>query len=151
MVYDRNAQFQSFATSLVTGFLMMLGKFNIDSFCQDAGPILGPITYCTFAVTVILILLNMFITLLTDSFSQIRREYNEQNPDEDSLLLTFFKSKILPSVQGMVSFGKKKGRSNTNQRAEQYVETSQLLETRTDYLMHAVKCQARSSGDQLKE
>ena len=94
LVYDRNSQFQSFSTSLVTGFLIIIGKFNVDSFIHDTGDVFGSIVYSIFVVSMVIVLLNMFITLLTDRFSRIRKDYKENLHHEDSMFLTYIKQKV---------------------------------------------------------
>lgn len=139
MVYDRNEQFQSFATSLVTGFLMMLGKFNVDSFSQDA-PIIGPMVYCLYAVTIIMVLLNMFITLLSDSFSQIRREYKESSgPNDESLLVMYFKTKVMPSFKAAFdSIRRKKDKYAPSDDSIEYSTQTASFEAKTSRLVNRI-------------
>lgn len=136
MVYDRNDQFQSFATSLVTGFLMLVGKFNVDSFCQDA-PIIGPMVYCLYAVAIIMGLLNMFITLLSDSFSEVRREFKESNElNDDSLLVMYFKSRVFPSLKA--AFDSVRGSSKYKMAKDsiEYKDNTAEFEAKTTQLVH---------------
>ena len=104
LVYDRNSQFQSFTTSLITGFLIIIGNFNVDNFIHDAGYIFGSIVYCIFVVTIILVLVNMFITLLTDRYSRIRKSYKEDHHHEDSLFLTYIKQKMWQIRNKLIHF-----------------------------------------------
>lgn len=141
MANDRNFQFQSFARSLVTGFLMIIGKFNVDSFCQDVG-IVGPIVYCGFTLLIALVLLNMFITLLTDKFSQIRKEMKEIEGEEDSLIVQYFKTSVWPSM--ISQFKSIKGNREKYQvESPDYKDTYQVLAIKTDKLTYFVNDQAQ--------
>lgn len=88
MLYSVNSQFQSFAVTLMTGFAMLLGKFSADSFVNDSGA-LGYIVFTTYSLVMIIVLLNLFITILSDSFAKIRKEFLEE--EKDSIFVAYFK------------------------------------------------------------
>lgn len=90
---DRNSQFQSFAVSVMTGFLMIIGKFNVDSFTRDVGSIVGCIIYSSFVITMAMILLNMFISIFTDNFTRIRAD-SKKRAAKDSLIWLYIKAKL---------------------------------------------------------
>lgn len=131
MVFDRNVQFQSFSSSLMTGFLMLIGKFNVDSFCSDAGATIGPIVYCLFTSIMIMALLNLFITIMSAEFSKIRKEYSEQEPEEP-LFWMLYQGRVLPSIKSVLKFR----RSNRNQvnRDQVYHNTLTTLDSRVSRL-----------------
>lgn len=137
MVNNSNDQFKSFATSLVTGFLMMLGKFNVDSFCQDAG-VVGTIVYCGYVVTVILVLTNLIIAVMSDKFSKIRAEQKAKEIDEPSPIWLLLNNKLFGPVKSSLGMDKKRKRNELNKKASQYQDPTQLLEKRTLNLVEQI-------------
>ena len=93
LVIDRNVQFRTFPTSLVTEFLLIIGKFNVNSFVSDAG-LLGSIIYVIYATIMIIILFNFFISILSAHFSFERNKYKEEHQGEDSIVWMFLMNRV---------------------------------------------------------
>lgn len=146
MVYDRNEQFKSFAASLMTGFLMIIGKFNVDSFTHDSGGVLGTLVFSLFVVTMVLTLLNMFITLLSDRFSKIRSDYKTDHKDEDSLMLEYAKANILPIVHSILNKFKKKEENDAQEPSNQKIKMKNVpdtFESKASELIHRVNIKTK--------
>lgn len=95
---------QSFSTvikSAETCLQMLLGRFNFNAM-QEASPLLGPAFFFFYVITVAYILINMFLVILNESFSQVRRDLSKQSNDYE--LVEFMISR-LKTLTGM---GKKK-------------------------------------------
>ena len=57
-----------------TTFQIMLGKIDVSRIQQDELVILGPIIFSAYNVAVIFFVLNIFISIITDSFDKVRAE-----------------------------------------------------------------------------
>lgn len=140
MVNDRNVQFKSFSSSLITCFLMLVGKFSVESFEHDAAYILGPLVYSIFTLTMVMLLLNMFISILTCEFEKIRTEFLQVR--SDPLALVFYRSKILPHVRSVFESMTSKKKS-VKRAGLKYVD-------RIDMLKPAINRLVQFSSDQKK-
>ncbi|CAD5112526.1 DgyrCDS1737 [Dimorphilus gyrociliatus] len=97
---------QTFATvikSAETCLQMLLGRFNFNAM-QEASPLLGPVFFFFYVITVAYILINMFLVILNESFSQVRRDLSKQSNDYE---LVEFMIRRLKTWTGMDK--KKKG------------------------------------------
>jgi hypothetical protein len=61
---------------------MLIGKFNFNAM-QGASPVLGPLFFFCYVVTVYYILINMFLTILNDSFACVRRDIELQSNEHE--------------------------------------------------------------------
>jgi polycystin 1L2 len=69
----------TFFKSVETGFLLMLGKFQLSDMLA-ANPVCSVIFYMTFNVFVIMVLLNMFVSMISDAFEQAKEEEKNGDP-----------------------------------------------------------------------
>jgi hypothetical protein len=69
----------TFFKSVETGFLLMLGKFALSQMLL-ANPACSVIFYMTFNIFVMMILLNMFITMISDAFERAKDEEKDGDP-----------------------------------------------------------------------
>jgi hypothetical protein len=76
--------FASLIKSMESAFLIMLGKSNASEFIQ-AYPILGPLIYSSYNVIMLCFALNIFISIITDAFSELRVE-EKLKPNEFDLI-----------------------------------------------------------------
>ncbi|KAL8606997.1 hypothetical protein ACOMHN_041386 [Nucella lapillus] len=85
-------KYSSFIGSVVSGILMMMGKFDIYTMTM-AEPILTQIFVFLFVVSVTFIIVNMFVSILTETFSAVREDVSKQANDYEiiSFMITRFK------------------------------------------------------------
>jgi len=85
LIYGSDLQsYSSFIYSMEGAFLMMLGKSSASDFIQ-ANPILGPFIYACYNVVILCFALNIFISIITDAFDELREEAKIK-PNEFDLL-----------------------------------------------------------------
>eukprot|EP00069_Balaena_mysticetus_P006766 bmy_18919T0 len=67
--------FSTFQNSIFTQFRIVLGDFNFAGI-QQASRILGPIYFITFIFFVFFVLLNMFLAIINDTYSEVKADYS---------------------------------------------------------------------------
>ncbi|XP_003829287.1 polycystin-2-like protein 2 isoform X12 [Pan paniscus] len=67
--------FSTFQNSIFAQFRIVLGDFNFAGI-QQANPILGPIYFITFIFFVFFVLLNMFLAIINDTYSEVKADYS---------------------------------------------------------------------------
>ncbi len=83
LIYDSHSLgYSSFIKSMESAFLIMLGKSNASDFIRTYS-ILGPIIYSSYNVIILCFALNLFISIITEAFDELRREYQEKLNDFD--------------------------------------------------------------------
>ena len=81
LIYSIQIQnFSTFVNSAETCLQMFLGRFNFYAMQANA-PFLGPFFFFIYVVTVAYILINMFLSILNESFSAVRQDISKQNND----------------------------------------------------------------------
>lgn len=81
LVYHTNIYiFANFINSMEAGFLMMMGKFDIYSMMMME-PLITPVFFFLFVLTITFILVNMFVSILNESFSSVKHDITKQ-PNE---------------------------------------------------------------------
>ncbi|XP_053953102.1 polycystic kidney disease 2-like 1 protein [Anastrepha ludens] len=70
---NEHNDFRNFYQSLLTMIRMILGDFNYETI-ERANRILGPIYFITYIFLVFFILLNMFLAIINDTYSTVKRE-----------------------------------------------------------------------------
>jgi polycystin 1L2 len=83
--------FSTVLRSMVTGFQIMLGKFQLDSLVE-ADSTFGPIFYCFYNICIVFILLTMFISIINESFKIVRK--STKNKEYDYNLVNFIRNKF---------------------------------------------------------
>lgn len=83
MIYTTNLiNFSSFLVSVETCMQMMLGRFDFYDM-QMASPWLGPAFFFSYVVAVAFILINMFLTIINESFASVREDVSKQMNDHE--------------------------------------------------------------------
>jgi polycystin 1L2 len=100
MLYERVLGYQSFIKAMATSFQIMLGKFSADSL-QNDGRFLAILFFSMYNVFIVMMMLNMFISILTDGFDAVRKESKQKSNDLE--ILDFF----LHRFKDMVGYNKK--------------------------------------------
>ncbi|CAF5120063.1 unnamed protein product, partial [Rotaria magnacalcarata] len=80
--------YKSFAISIFTLFRIILGDFNFDAILE-AHRILGPIFFLTYVFFVFFVLLNMFLAIINDTYSEVKSDLSTQKSEFE--LGDFFK------------------------------------------------------------
>lgn len=74
--------FARFVSAMESGVLMMMGKFDIHAMTM-VEPVLTPLFFFFFVITVTFVLVNMFMSILNESFSVVRADLAKQNNDHE--------------------------------------------------------------------
>ncbi|KAI3378974.1 hypothetical protein SNEBB_006980 [Seison nebaliae] len=74
--------FSTFSSSLFTLFRIILGDFDFYGL-QSANRSLGPLFFILYVFFVYLILLNMFLAIINDTYSGVKEEISVQDPNND--------------------------------------------------------------------
>ncbi|XP_051019817.1 polycystic kidney disease 2-like 2 protein [Acomys russatus] len=67
--------FSTFQNSIFAQFRIVLGDFNFAGI-QQANWILGPVYFITFIFFVFFVLLNMFLAIINDTYSEVKADYS---------------------------------------------------------------------------
>ncbi|GAB1597495.1 polycystic kidney disease protein 1-like 2 [Argonauta hians] len=74
--------FSNFITSSETGFLMIIGSFDFDTM-KLIQPMLSPIIFFLFNITISYVLVNMFISILNEAFASVKEDIKKQNNEHE--------------------------------------------------------------------
>jgi cytochrome b subunit of formate dehydrogenase len=99
--------FSTFPRSMTTCFQMMLGKFQVDGLLQ-ANMFFGPLMFAVYNIFIVFILLNMFVSIINDSFASVRKNAEKQNDDLN--MVQFVKEKF----KALTYFCKSENKFNQN-------------------------------------
>lgn len=81
MIYVANIKsFKNFVTACESGIVMMMGKFDIYAM-QAAQPVLTQIFIFLYVVMITFIVVNMFLSILNETFTSVRVDANKQAND----------------------------------------------------------------------
>ncbi|XP_075072553.1 polycystin-2-like protein 1 isoform X3 [Mixophyes fleayi] len=69
--------FSTFVKCIFTQFRIILGDFDYDAI-DNANRILGPIYFVTYVFFVFFVLLNMFLAIINDTYSEVKEELSHQ-------------------------------------------------------------------------
>jgi polycystin 2 len=72
--------FSSFETAIFTLFRIILGDFNFQAL-QQANRVLGPAYFILYVFFVFFILLNMFLAIINDTYSEVKADLSTQKND----------------------------------------------------------------------
>ncbi|XP_038627624.1 polycystic kidney disease 2-like 2 protein [Tachyglossus aculeatus] len=74
-------EFSTFPNCIFTQFRIVLGDFNFVSI-EQANRVLGPIYFITFVFFVFFVLLNMFLAIINDTYSEVKADFSViKSPD----------------------------------------------------------------------
>ncbi|ESO05739.1 hypothetical protein HELRODRAFT_171406 [Helobdella robusta] len=74
--------FSTYSYSIFTLFRIILGDFNFQAL-QQANRVLGPIYFILYVFFVFFVLLNMFLAIINDTYSEVKAELADQPNDID--------------------------------------------------------------------
>uniref|UniRef100_A0A667ZSQ7 Polycystin-2 n=1 Tax=Myripristis murdjan TaxID=586833 RepID=A0A667ZSQ7_9TELE len=72
--------FSTFQASIFTQFRIILGDFEFSEI-EEANPVLGPIYFTTFVFFIFFILLNMFLAIINDTYSEVKADMSQQRSE----------------------------------------------------------------------
>ncbi|XP_069023979.1 polycystin-2 isoform X1 [Embiotoca jacksoni] len=72
--------FSTFQASIFTQFRIILGDFNLSEI-EEANPVLGPIYFTTFVFFIFFILMNMFLAIINDTYSEVKADMSQQRSE----------------------------------------------------------------------
>ena len=98
LIYTQNLiNFSSFIVAAETCMQMMLGRFDFYEM-QQASQWLGPIFFLTYVVAVAYILINMFLSIINESFASVRDDLTKQSNDYEMVDFIVRRLKTLTGV-----------------------------------------------------
>ncbi|XP_048364710.1 polycystin-2 [Sphaerodactylus townsendi] len=74
------SDFSTFQDSLFSQFRILLGDFDFTE-VEEANRVLGPIYFTTFVFFMFFILLNMFLAIINDTYSEVKSDMAQQKPE----------------------------------------------------------------------
>jgi hypothetical protein len=75
LIFNQNLEdYSSLIKSMASAFEIMIGKFSALQFMQSNYFILGPIIVSAYNSVILLFALNIFISIIIDSFDKVRAE-----------------------------------------------------------------------------
>ena len=92
---DKTVGFSTFIRAMTTCFQIMLGKFEVQSLMKTHA-ILGPLLFSAYNIFIVFILLNMFVSIISDTFAKVRADINKQS--DDYHMVKFIKTKVRQMV-----------------------------------------------------
>ncbi|XP_041837833.1 polycystin-2 isoform X2 [Melanotaenia boesemani] len=72
--------FSTFQASIFTQFRIILGDFNFSEI-EEANPVLGPLYFTTFVFFIFFILMNMFLAIINDTYSEVKADMSQQRSE----------------------------------------------------------------------
>ncbi|NXF48059.1 PK2L2 protein, partial [Oceanites oceanicus] len=102
-------EFSTFQNCIFTQFRIVLGDFNFETI-EAANRILGPIYFITFVFFVFFILLNMFLAIINDTYSEVKADF-EVMPSQELKIRDLFRQSC---NKALVKLKLKKPEMDTN-------------------------------------
>ncbi|XP_029996146.1 polycystin-2 isoform X2 [Sphaeramia orbicularis] len=72
--------FSTFQASIFTQFRIILGDFEFSEI-EEANPVLGPIYFTTFVFFIFFILMNMFLAIINDTYSEVKADMSQHRSE----------------------------------------------------------------------
>ncbi|XP_035210182.1 polycystic kidney disease protein 1-like 2 [Stegodyphus dumicola] len=91
-------EFCTFLAAFESSISMMLKKFNYEDM-EAASPILAPLAFFTFALTASVILVNILLTIIIQSFEEVKYDVKLQNNDYELVPFIFGRMKLFLGIQ----------------------------------------------------
>ncbi|XP_026464296.1 polycystin-2-like [Ctenocephalides felis] len=83
LLFGTQAQgYRTFGAAVVTLLTTILGEFDYHEI-EQANRVLGPIYFLSYIFFVFFVLLNMFLAIVTDTYSEVKREIESSGKGED--------------------------------------------------------------------
>jgi len=98
-------EFSTFLVASETCLQMILGRFNFFEM-KGASPTLGPLFFLAYVISVALILINMFVTILNEAFADVRDDLTKQMNDYEIVDFIIKRLKAWTGVGAVVNGNK---------------------------------------------
>jgi polycystin 1L2 len=116
--------YRNFMSAIESVFLLLLGQFEVEMF--DANPILGFLFFISFIFIIIVGLMAIFMTILTDAFETVKSDL-ENKSDDAQMFSYMFNS--LKKATGMDKRLKKKKEDDEEEEMEDKKEEDEAPES----------------------
>jgi polycystin 1L2 len=132
---DKTKGCSSFVRTLETTFLIILGKFNTSAFTQSQF-IVGAVIFCVFNLCVVWMLANFIIVIITDCFSEAKRDYFALHGHGHSIMMDYFRNKWIDMLTHTF---KMRGQEVQSKEGE-FKDSIDLFESKTEeFTRHVVE------------
>ena len=125
--------FRTLIRSIVAMFSMMLGNFNFANM-EAAQRIIGPALFFSYMVVIQMVLINMFIGILCETFSVVRHDANKQSNEHE--IVQFMTNRFKAFVGKMVEAPIRPDYKFPKSELEQNVE---YIDERADTAMYYMR------------
>ncbi|KAM6123058.1 polycystin-2-like protein 2 [Phoenicopterus ruber ruber] len=132
-------EFSTFQNCIFTQFRIVLGDFNFETI-EAANRILGPVYFITFVFFVFFVLLNMFLAIINDTYSEVKADF-EVIPSQELHIRDLFRRSC---NKALVKLKLKKPETDTNP-ADGSVESKEFSATKRKDISQL------SNGDNVNE
>lgn len=135
---DKVYTFNNILSSMGTSFQILLGKFDMDQIIR-ANPVLGIILFISFNLSMLMIVLNLIITSISDTFTKVKENSHEylEGTEMTEYVKERFNEILTDYKKGELL--KKKVYYEEETKPSMYVENSEQFEINVQKLMHKVK------------
>ncbi|NXJ45132.1 PK2L2 protein, partial [Spizaetus tyrannus] len=117
-------EFSTFQNCIFTQFRIVLGDFNFETI-EATNRILGPIYFITFVFFVFFVLLNMFLAIINDTYSEVKADF-EVIPSQELQIRDLFRQSC---NKALVKLRLKKPEMDTNP-ADESLESKEFSATK---------------------
>ena len=118
--------YRTMARSMETSFEIMLGKFEVQPLI-NSNTTFGPLLFMIYNVVMVLMLLNLFISIVTDSFEKVKNGYATNEIEIVEFLKERFKK--------IVNFNRKRAMKKIETEKANYNGTIESFSSRTNELL----------------
>ena len=115
--------------SMETSFAIMLGKFEVQPLIKS-NSFFGPVFFMVYNLVMVLMLLNIFISIVTDSFEMVRNGYAESDVNIIEFLSENFKK--------IINYGRKDAGKKVKEENLKYIETAEYFSSKTHQLLQEI-------------
>jgi len=117
-------EYASLTKSMMSAFLTILGKFDAKQFLNMRYSFMGPMVFASYNMIILCFVVNIFISIITDSFDQVRRNAKE-NPDSEIDLFKYLAEKWRENFSKK-KFGTKKKQKISYENYTDYLSSFQI-------------------------
>jgi polycystin 1L2 len=129
--------FRTVIHAMETCIQMLVGKFNF-TVMQGSSPVLGPLVFFTYVVTVYYILINMFLTILNEAFASVRADISLQSDEYEMVSFILKRFKQWSGLQSILGSKKPKTKAEEFDKFASYEKKVQEFPERMDKLMDII-------------